>query len=798
LIFPNKSIGKKDIYLREVNESLNEIGLESDLVLIRDILNYWAQVNCIRKERVDRTNNQYRIFLNISFDKFKENLENRLKVADACLMVFEQKYLENAKPDENFSDKKLISFSVLDLKKAAELLITEDHPIRFYEFILLYFHHLKILELKDGLMVFYNPMKITRENDNTLKQYTKKDYEQLAQHYKSKTEQIHIVGEYAKKQLENNIIATQFVEDYFSLPYVDFLSRYFSKRKTNIRQPITEKKFKKIFSELSTEQAIIVKDKNYKILVAAGPGSGKTRVLVHKVASLLLIEDIKSEQFLMLTFSRPAALEFKNRLKALVGTIAYQVDIFTYHGFAFQLAGRMGDIEKSQGIIAKITKEIEQEEIPLDRIQNKSVIVIDEYQDVSQEEYDFIMAIIRVAGDIRVIVVGDDDQNIYEFRGSSIQYMRDFESHQNAVTYYLTINYRSKNNLLEFSNLFLNTHFTSERIKHNVPLTSYDQRNGVIEIIKYSSPNLILPLIEHLKSKALKGTTAVLTHTNEESVLITSLLKKEGFPASLISDKQGFSLRGLLEIKTFTHFIFKDIQNDFGLISDDKWEESKSRLFELYISSRNLDLVQRVIWKSYLKEIRVEDFYHADKDKILVSTMHKSKGKEFDNVFVLLNNYPLQSEERKRVLYVAITRAKDNLFVHTNNVDFSREKIAALEYKIDNNLYPEPDTLILECGMKDIHLGFFKSEEISYYIKQLKSGDLLFPTDGHSIFEDKNKNPVCKFSQKMEARYKDYLTKGYQFKSAVAKYIVVWYDEDRDRSYRVVLGEVVLEKTEPR
>ena len=61
--------------------------------------------------------------------------------------------------------------------------------------------------------------------------------------------------------------------------------------------------------------------------MGAGPGSGKTRVLVHKVAALLLLEDIKPEQFLMLTFSRPAATEFKERLHHLIGNAAYHIDI---------------------------------------------------------------------------------------------------------------------------------------------------------------------------------------------------------------------------------------------------------------------------------------------------------------------------------------------------------------------------------------------------------------------------------------------------------------------------------------
>ena len=113
-----------------------------------------------------------------------------MKISVYCLSILEQNYLPLAKEEAIFPDKKLIAFSVLDLKNEVEKITGIIEPIRFYEFILLFFHHLKILELKDGLMVFYNPMKITRKIDNNRKKYTQEDYEQLEQYYKSKTEQI--------------------------------------------------------------------------------------------------------------------------------------------------------------------------------------------------------------------------------------------------------------------------------------------------------------------------------------------------------------------------------------------------------------------------------------------------------------------------------------------------------------------------------------------------------------------------------------------------------------------------------
>jgi ATP-dependent DNA helicase RecQ len=471
--------------------------------------------------------------------------------------------------------------------------------------------------------------------------------------------------------------------------------------------------------------------------------------------------------------------------------------------------GRVGDIERSQNILIKVKDAIEQEEIPLDRILNKSVVVVDEYQDVSKEEYEFLMAIVNKSERIRVIVVGDDDQNIYEFRGSSIQYMRDFIKDRAAATYYLTKNYRSKSNLLEFTNRFLKENFTAERIKHDKPLIAHDQRNGVIEIIQYDSPNLILPLIDHLKKHPIKGTTAVLTKTNEEAMLITSLLRKEDYPAVLISEQQGFSLKDLLEIQSFTFYIKHSLKDDFGLVQEESWAAAKHNIKQVYVQSKNLDLVERVInafeqvnpkklfsrWKDYLKQIRVEDFYFPEKNKILVSTMHKSKGKEFDTVFVLLSNFQLTSEEKKRVLYVAMTRARNNLYIHTNSVSFSGNNISAINISHDKQEYPSPNTLILELAMKDIWLGFFKRRAVAYAIKQMKSGDQLVQSQADSsILETGGGDPVLKFSRAFEYRLNGFLDKGYYVKSLSVKYIVVWYDEETNRSYRVVLPEIMLGK----
>jgi ATP-dependent DNA helicase RecQ len=192
-----------------------------------------------------------------------------------------------------------------ELKKDTECtsLFNKRLPIGDYEDVLLYLNTIGALKLERELLICYSPMSIEKLEKNSRRHYSKQEYKKLEDYYRNKTEQIHIVGEYARMKLKGHEGAIRFIDDYFSLPYPGFIKKYFPRRKSEIRHPITKEGFKRLFSALSTEQMNIIKDNRHKrILVAAGPGSGKTRVLVHKVASLLLLEDVKPEQFLMLTF----------------------------------------------------------------------------------------------------------------------------------------------------------------------------------------------------------------------------------------------------------------------------------------------------------------------------------------------------------------------------------------------------------------------------------------------------------------------------------------------------------------
>ncbi len=809
LIFTNDDIRKRNVFLRELNEKILEEKLHCTLRILKDILNYWSLIKLVQKERIDRANEIYQLKRMKPADEIRKLITERLTVAVYCLEVFKRDYLPLAEREQTFTDKALMEFSVFDLKTKTEELSRAEHPASFYEYILLYLHHIKVIELKSGILVLYNPMKIVRLVEDNKKMYTQSDYEKLERHYQSKTEQIHIVGEYARKQLNSNGEAAQYVDDYFSLPYDDFLDKYFAKRRKQIRLSVTEEKWKEIKENLSEEQLEVIEDNvNDNILIAAGPGSGKTRVLVRKVASLLLMEDIKAEQFLMLTFSRPAALEFKTRLKDLVGKIAYHIAIHTYHGFAFRLAGRLGDLDRSAKIIAEVTTAINDRTIPLERVQNKLVLVVDEFQDVSKTEYDFMMAIVRAAGKIRVIAVGDDDQNIYEFRGADIACMQSFLEQRSAKRYYLTKNYRSCKNIVDFAGLFLEKYLNGKQLKQAVSLIANKQENGCIEVHNFNARALILPLISSIKNKKLKGTTAVLTHTNAEAALITSLLNQENIPARLISRKSVFFVKDLLEIRIFTHYLKKKDDEKLGVIKSKDWAVAKSNVFDNFRASQNLDFVKRVInayenahakklvssWLEFIRESKPEHFYHPDKDLLLVSTMHKVKGKEFDNVFILLSNFPIEKDDRKRLLYVAMTRAKQNLFIYNNTISFPVAGIENLAVYQDKTIYPEPDTLVLACNMKDVWLGFFKKERVIAAVKKLTAGEQLEQKKAkYGVFQRDGKD-VVRLSSGFQDRLQKVLDRGFKLKEIYAKYIVIWYDEENGGHFRVVLPELILRR----
>ena len=603
--------------------------------------------------------------------------------------------------------------------------------------------------------------------------------------------------------IEDYTGALKFVEDYFHLAYSLFLNTYFpGSRQNEIKRNVTPAKFRELFGTLSTIQLDIIKDNQAKyIVVAAGPGSGKTKVLVHKLASLLLMEDVKHEQLLMITFSRAAATEFKKRLLKLIGNAANYIEIKTFHSYCFDLLGKVGSLEKSDAILKNTVEKIKKGEVETNRI-TKTVLVIDEAQDMDADEFALISILMEKNEEMRVIAVGDDDQNIYSFRGADSKYLEQLITIKNATKYELIENYRSKNNLVEFTNQFVKK--INHRLKKN-PIFAKQKDNGNLKIVHYLSNNLITPLVNDILSTRVVGTTCVLTKTNEEASQITGLLLKNGLQAKLIQSNDGFSLYNLLEIRFFLNIL--NLGDDVFIISDEFWSNAKIELINKYKQSSKLEICKNIIkdfeiiypkkkYKSdlevFIRESKLEDFFNENGETIFVSTIHKAKGREFDNVFLLLENIDVENDNTKRQLYVAMTRAKQNLTIHLNGNYLNNIIAENLDRKEDFNTYLPPNELAMHLTYKDVWLGYFKNRQ--NYITVLKSGDVL------KINNDECTNTkgdsVLKFSISFLTTLKLLEQKGYYLKEAKVNFILYWKSEDEDNEIKIILPELYFERRE--
>ncbi len=191
---------------------------------------------------------------------------------------------------------------------------------------------------------------------------------------------------------------------------------------------------------------------------------------------------------------------------------------------------------------------------------------------------------------MRVIAVGDDDQNIYEFRGASAKYMAQFIKEKKAAKRELIINFRSKNNLVEFTNQFV------KRIRHRLketPIIAKDNENGNIKLVRYQSGNLIVPLVNDILDTGLSGNTCVLTKTNDEALQITGLLLNNRMKAKLIQTNDGFSLYHLAEVRYFLSQL--KLGEGIYRIADEVWANAQRDLSNRFGQSNKLEICKNLI-----------------------------------------------------------------------------------------------------------------------------------------------------------------------------------------------------------
>ena len=177
--------------------------------------------------------------------------------------------------------------------------------------------------------------------------------------------------------------------------------------------------------------------------------------------------------------------------------------------------------------------------------------------------------------------------------------------------------------------------------------------------------------------------------------------------------------------------------------------------------------------REYIFESNIEDFIANDDKSVFVSTIHKAKGREFDNVYLMSAIPNGRNVDDMRSYYVGLTRAKRNLYLVTN---------PPTEYA----------SISIALNMHDVILNFFKGRKD--IVLRLRSGDNLQYKDGYLLNEQSIN--IIALSASGKDKLKAWTDKGYEVTSAKVSYTLAWKPQDSDVEYAVCLANIVLSKTD--
>ena len=212
----------------------------------------------------------------------------------------------------------------------------------------------------------------------------------------------------------------------------------------------------------------------------------------------------------VLAFNRGAAGEIRQRLRQLIGNDALGVTVLTYHALALRLTGSSlaGLAEQNGEAQAGILLEsILDQAIALlqgktgandeadtaDELRERLLagyryILVDEYQDIDQRQYDLISALAgRQTRDrdarLTLLAVGDDDQNIYSFRQTSNDFIQRFQADYQAKLDYLVENYRSSRHIIDAANRLIAANPERLKASHPIRINHARQNDAALSLI---------------------------------------------------------------------------------------------------------------------------------------------------------------------------------------------------------------------------------------------------------------------------------------------------------------------------
>ena len=349
-------------------------------------------------------------------------------------------------------------------------------------------------------------------------------------------------------------------------------------------------------------------------MVLAGPGSGKTLTIAKRIEYLIMKHEVRPEEILVITFTKYAAWEMKNRTRSICGPSSYAVTFGTFHGiyygilkWAYRLnqSNLLSDEEKYR-ILREILPGIDWDQEPeadeekdylqelaieIGNVKNNCMdieeyepvkyttekfrklyrtyeetkkkyrkidfedmliqcrdlfmkrpdilkkwqekfqyILVDEFQDVNQAQYDVVRML--AAPQDNLFVVGDDDQSVYGFRGAKPGIMMEFmKDYPKARQILLDVNYRSSGYIVKGALRVIG----NNKIRFEKKIEAFRKPDETVHVQEVKDPvqeaEYVLERIREYREKGVSYTEmAVLYRTNVDARAMSELMTEYQIP----------------------------------------------------------------------------------------------------------------------------------------------------------------------------------------------------------------------------------------------------------------------------
>lgn len=517
----------------------------------------------------------------------------------------------------------------------------------------------------------------------------KKAYEYLEHHYQDRNQRLHLLNHFFTQSLEHK---KQLIEDYFTLTIDDVCKKYLQYPELAKHPHLQDYQSLIVPHYLNHIQTKIIEDDQRRAtLILAGPGSGKTTIIVHRVAYLVMCKHIPAHKILILAYNRQAIFEIKQRLIALIGLEhTTKINVFTFHALARHLTNisenqapliyQQSD-QKYQWLLEEAVRYLE------DNPQFYQYILVDEFQDIDNTQYTLLahLAGLRKTEDEQdngdtytqqgyLVAVGDDDQNLYGFRGANIQHIQNFKQEyqiKDEHILYLITNYRSPSDIVNLANQYIQqalpatsrlktTSIQAHQIGHNNIRWICSQQQYAIDAIEWIVADI---------NQNNYGDYAILAPQWKDLLVVQHYLQQANIPFQLLNQQRSLdpcdSMIGqkLLEhlrsrpaldlIEDATQYLEQWHQHHHWGNADRSWIYLKQRVQQ----HTQLTCEQLLQVLQYAKE--------STAHRVTLTTFHSAKGAEYPHVYLFDQPcmYQKDTDSHARAMYVALTRAQKTLTI---------------------------------------------------------------------------------------------------------------------------------------